>query len=107
MVTLSVALGVTATPSSECSSLSSSMMRVVLLVLAVTAVCDSILPEIVDSGLGHILEDNSVQGQAEPDSVFVEVEQLPEDPQHQPEDVFHQVRQPVAPLTQLPAFYMT
>uniref|UniRef100_A0A3Q0RAG6 Dickkopf WNT signaling pathway inhibitor 3a n=1 Tax=Amphilophus citrinellus TaxID=61819 RepID=A0A3Q0RAG6_AMPCI len=68
---------------------------IALLVLAVTAVCDSILPELVDSGVGHILEDNSAQGQAEPDRVFVEVEQLPEDPQQKPEDAFHQVRQPV------------
>lgn len=93
VVTLFVFLSITATPSSECSSsiLSSSMVPAVLLVLAVTAVCNGILPEIVNSGISHILEDDSAQGQAEPDSVFVEVEQLPEDPQQKPEDSFHQV----------------
>uniref|UniRef100_A0A3Q2WTG8 Dickkopf WNT signaling pathway inhibitor 3a n=1 Tax=Haplochromis burtoni TaxID=8153 RepID=A0A3Q2WTG8_HAPBU len=55
------------------------------------AVCNGILPEIVDPGISHILENDSAQGQAEPDSVFVEVEQLPEDPQQKPEDSFHQV----------------
>lgn len=93
VVTLFVFLSITATPSSECSSsiLSSSMVPAVLLVLAVTAVCNGILPEIVNPGISHILEDDSAQGQAEPDSVFVEVEQLPEDPQQKPEDSFHQV----------------
>lgn len=93
VVTLFVFLSITATPSSECSSsiLSSSMVPAILLVLAVTAVCNGILPEIVDPGISHILEDDSAQGQAEPDSVFVEVEQLPEDPQQKPEDSFHQV----------------
>ncbi|KAL3992993.1 hypothetical protein ACER0C_010267 [Sarotherodon galilaeus] len=86
---------ITATPSSECSSsiLSSSMVPAVLLVLAVTAVCNGILPEIVNPGISHILEDDSAQGQAEPDSVFVEVEQLPEDPQQKPEDSFHQTNE--------------
>lgn len=93
VVTLFVFLSITATPSSECSSsiLSSSMVPAVLLVLAVTAVCNGILPEIVNPGISHILEDDSAQGQAEPDSVFVEVEQLPEDHQQKPEDSFHQV----------------
>lgn len=93
VVTLFVLLSITATPSSECSSsiLSSSMVPAILLVLAVTAVCNGILPEIVDPGISHILENDSAQGQAEPDSVFVEVEQLPEDPQQKPEDSFHQV----------------
>lgn len=93
VVTLFVFLSITATPSSECSSsiLSSSMVPAILLVLAVTAVCNGILPEIVDPGISHILENDSAQGQAEPDSVFVEVEQLPEDPQQKPEDSFHQV----------------
>ena len=68
------------------------MMRVALLVLALTTVCNGILPEIVDSGISHILDDNFVQTQPELDSTFVEVEQLPEDPQQQkPEDAFHQV----------------
>lgn len=70
------------------------MMRVALLVLALTAVCNAILPEIVDSGISHILEDNSDQRRAELDRMFVEVEQLPEDPQKKPaddEDASHQV----------------
>lgn len=69
------------------------MMRVALLVLALTAVCNGILPEIVDSGISHILEDNSDQRRAELDLMFVEVEQLPEDPQKKPadEDASHQV----------------
>ncbi|XP_041794083.1 dickkopf-related protein 3a [Chelmon rostratus] len=78
------------TGSRTSSSSSSSMMRVALLVLALTAVSNGILPEIVDSGISHILEDNSEQGQTELDRMFVEVEQLPEDPQQKPEDAFHQ-----------------
>ncbi|XP_010789821.1 dickkopf-related protein 3a [Notothenia coriiceps] len=62
----------------------------VALLLALTAVCNGILPEIVYSGISHILLDNSVQGGTEQDSTFVEVEQLPEDLQHKPEDAFHQ-----------------
>ncbi|KAM8762796.1 dickkopf-related protein 3a [Acanthopagrus schlegelii] len=93
-----VFLSITATPSSECSSSSSrtnssSMMRVALLVFALTAVCNGILPEIVDSGISHILEDNSDQRRAELDRMLVEVEQLPEDPQKKPaddEDASHQ-----------------
>ncbi|XP_040893654.1 dickkopf-related protein 3a [Toxotes jaculatrix] len=65
-------------------------MRVALLVLTLTAVCNSIVPEIVDSGITHIVEDNSDQGQTELDRMFVAVEQLPEDPQQKPEDAFHQ-----------------
>nr|XP_046243474.1 dickkopf-related protein 3a [Scatophagus argus] len=66
------------------------MMRIAPLVLALAAVCNGILPEIVDSGITHILEDNSDQGQTELGRGFVEVEQLPEDPQQKPEDAFHQ-----------------
>ncbi|XP_022059030.1 dickkopf-related protein 3a [Acanthochromis polyacanthus] len=74
------------------------MKSAALLVVALTTVCHGILPEIVDSGISHILEDNSVQGQTEPDSVFVEVEQLPEDLQHKPEDAFQQTNnQSVSP----------
>ncbi|TNN87603.1 Dickkopf-related protein 3 [Liparis tanakae] len=65
------------------------MTRVVLIVLALTAVCHGILPEIVHSDFIHILEDNSAAGQPELDR-FVEVEQLPEDPQQKPEDAFHE-----------------
>lgn len=93
VLTLFMFLGITATPSSECSSrtTSSSMIRVALLVLALTAVCYGILPEIVDSGISHILGDDYAQGQTELDRMFVEVEQLPEDPQQKPEDGVHQV----------------
>ncbi|KAK5873989.1 hypothetical protein PBY51_018980 [Eleginops maclovinus] len=66
------------------------MMQTALLVLALTAVCNGILPEIVNSGISHILLDNPVQGSTEQDSTFVEVEQLPEDLQQKPEDAFHQ-----------------
>ena len=84
------------------------MMRVVLLVLALTAVCHGILPEIVDSGITHILEDNSDQRQTELDRMFVEVEQLPEDPQQKPEDAFHQVGSQLhLSLSHHPAFNMT
>lgn len=73
---------ISATPSSQCSSSNSNsssmtMVRVALLVLALTTVCNGILPEIVDSGL--ILEENSAPGQTELDRMFVEVEQLPEE----------------------------
>ncbi|KAM4592782.1 dickkopf-related protein 3a [Odontesthes bonariensis] len=61
------------------------MMRSALLVLALTAVSNGILPEIVDSGINHILE-----GKPYLDRMFVEVEQLPEDPQQKPEDAFPQ-----------------
>lgn len=67
------------------------MMRVALLVLALTAVCYGILPEIVDSGIIHIPGDDYAQGQTELERMFVEVEQLPEDPQQKPEDGVYQV----------------
>ncbi|XP_069030235.1 dickkopf-related protein 3a [Embiotoca jacksoni] len=66
------------------------MTRAALLVLALTAVCNGILPEIVDSDINHVLQDNSAQDQTELDRMFVEVEQLPEDPQKKPEDAFRQ-----------------
>nr|XP_040053393.1 dickkopf-related protein 3a isoform X2 [Gasterosteus aculeatus aculeatus] len=65
------------------------MMRLALLVGALTAVCHGILPEIVDSGFPHILEDNSVWGQTELDRI-AQVEQLPGDPQQKLEDALHQ-----------------
>ncbi|XP_026175969.1 dickkopf-related protein 3a [Mastacembelus armatus] len=65
------------------------MMRMALLVLALTAGCHAILPEIVDSGINHILEGDSGPGQTELDRTFVEVEQLQEDPQQKPEDAFY------------------
>ncbi|XP_074522119.1 dickkopf-related protein 3a [Halichoeres trimaculatus] len=75
------------------------MMRVVLHILALTAVCNGILPEIVNSGINHILEDNSALGQNEQDRMFVEVEQLPVDPQLKPEDAFHQKNESVSLLS--------
>ncbi|XP_029972938.1 dickkopf-related protein 3a [Salarias fasciatus] len=66
------------------------MMQTGLLLLALAAVCHAILPEIVDSGISHILEDHYAWVQPEQDSVLVEVEQLPEDTQLKPEDAFHQ-----------------
>lgn len=66
------------------------MAQVVLLVLALTALCDGILPETVDSGISHMLEDRYPQtGQVEQDGVLVEVQQLPGD--SQPDDGLHQV----------------
>ncbi|XP_034536492.1 dickkopf-related protein 3a [Notolabrus celidotus] len=73
------------------------MMRVALHILALIAVCHGILPEIVNSGINHILEDNSALGQNELDRMFVEVEQLPGDPQQKPEDAFHQMNDSVSP----------
>lgn len=58
-------------------------MRVALLLLTISAVCYGILPDIVDSGISHILGDNYGQGQTEQDPTFVEVEQLQEE---KPED---------------------
>lgn len=66
------------------------MFRLALLVSVLSAPGHGILPEIVDSGISHILEDNPAPGQKDLDRVFVEVQQLPEDPQHKPEDAFHQ-----------------
>lgn len=62
-------------------------MRVALLVLALTAVCDGILPEIVHPGVTHILGDYYGQtGQPELDDESVEVEQRSEDLQPAAED---------------------
>ncbi|XP_035010843.1 dickkopf-related protein 3a [Hippoglossus stenolepis] len=65
------------------------MMRISLLVLALAAVCDGILPEIVYPGVDHILEDYSAPGQTEPGRPLVEVEQLQEAPQQNPQDATH------------------
>lgn len=62
------------------------MMRVAVLLLAISAVCYGILPDIVDSGISHILGDTYGQGQTELDPTYVEVEQLQEDAQQKPED---------------------
>ncbi|XP_056881013.1 dickkopf-related protein 3a [Takifugu flavidus] len=65
-------------------------MRVALLVLALTAVCNGILPEIVHPGVTHILGDYYGQTeQPEPDDESVEVEQRSEDLQPAPEDAVH------------------
>lgn len=61
-------------------------MRVAVLLLAFSAVCYGILPDIVDSGISHILGDDYGQGQTELDPTYVEVEQLQEDAQQKPED---------------------
>ncbi|XP_061599222.1 dickkopf-related protein 3a [Cololabis saira] len=58
------------------------MMRSALLVLALTAVSNGILPEIADSGISHILQ------------VPTEAEQL-QDPQQQPEDALPQTNESV------------
>lgn len=62
-------------------------MRVALLVLALTAVCNGILPEIVHPGVSHILGDYYGQtGQTELDDESAEVEQQSEDLQQMTED---------------------
>ncbi|KAF7662060.1 hypothetical protein LDENG_00247460 [Lucifuga dentata] len=85
-------VSISTTPSSVRSgsgrgSMMMMMMRVFLLVLALTAPSNGILPEIVDSGISHILEDNSAQGHTALNREFVETQdaqQSPEDaPQHQ------------------------
>ncbi|TWW68045.1 hypothetical protein D4764_02G0010860 [Takifugu flavidus] len=69
---------------------SCGIMRVALLVLALTAVCNGILPEIVHPGVTHILGDYYGQTeQPEPDDESVEVEQRSEDLQPAPEDAVH------------------
>lgn len=54
-------------------------MRVALLLWALAAVCNGILPEIVHPGVSHILGD--YYGQTELDDESVEVEQRSEDQQ--------------------------
>ncbi|KAM4597487.1 dickkopf-related protein 3a [Fundulus diaphanus] len=56
------------------------MMRCILPVLALTAVCNGILPEISESGINHIVE-----GPSELDRVFVN-QLLEEDPQQKADD---------------------
>lgn len=65
-------------------------MRSVLTVLALTAVCNGILPEIVESGINHIVE-----GPSELDRLFEQ--QLEEDPQRKPERAFPQENNSVTP----------
>uniref|UniRef100_A0A3B3CY01 Dickkopf WNT signaling pathway inhibitor 3a n=1 Tax=Oryzias melastigma TaxID=30732 RepID=A0A3B3CY01_ORYME len=116
VTTLLVCLLSTATPFLRRSSSSSSafsisiiiisrsiatMMRSALLVLALTAVCSGILPEIVDSGINHIPE-----GRAWEERMFEGVEQPPEDPQLKPEDAAPQVGS-LNPLSQHLIVYMT
>ncbi|KAK2854023.1 hypothetical protein Q5P01_006684 [Channa striata] len=81
------------------------MMRAALLLLALTGTCGAILPEIVNNGVNHILEDNSAYGQTEPGRTFVEVEQLQEDPQPKPEDAFHQKNDSVGASTLPPTHH--
>lgn len=71
---------------------SCSIMRVALLFLALTAVCNGILPEIVHPGISHILGD--YYGQTEQnqlDDEYVEVEQRSEDLQQKTEDAVQPV----------------
>lgn len=64
------------------------VLRVLLLVFALTASTYGILPEIVDSGISLILEDNSAQGHTALNPMFVEAQ----DAQQSPEDALqHQV----------------
>ncbi|KAM9860545.1 dickkopf-related protein 3a [Aulostomus maculatus] len=74
------------------------MMQVALLVLSLPALSHGILPEIVDSGISHILQDNSAQ--TDLDRMFVQVEQEDEQ-QQQTEDAFHQ-RKEDSPSTSSP-----
>lgn len=55
------------------------MMRVALLLLTISAVCYGILPDIVHSGISHILGDSYGPGPTEMNPTFVEVEQLQEE----------------------------
>lgn len=67
-------------------------MRVALLLLALTAVCSGILPEIVHPGVSHILGDYYGQtGQNQPEDDYVEVEQRSEDLQQKTEDAVQPV----------------
>lgn len=82
-------------PPQSCSRTNNScgsIMRVALLLLALTAVCNGILPEIVHPGISHILGD--YYGQTEQnqlDDEYVEVEQLSEDLQQKTEDALQPV----------------
>lgn len=83
---------------------SCSIMRVVLLVLALTAVCNGILPEIVHPGVTHILGDYYGQtGQPELDDESVEVEQRSEDLQPAAKDA----ARPVGILRSVPSHLTT
>lgn len=67
-------------------------MRVALLLWALAAVCDGILPEIVPPGVTHILGDYYGQtGRTELDDASAEVEQ-------RSEDVTEEARRPVGIL---------
>ncbi|XP_008403531.1 dickkopf-related protein 3a [Poecilia reticulata] len=66
------------------------MMRYILTLLALPAVCNGILPEIVESGINHIVE-----GPSELDRIFVQQPQ--EDPLQKPEDAFPQTNSSVSP----------
>lgn len=71
---------------------SCSIMRVALLLLALTAVCNGILPEIVHPGISHILGDYFGQtGQNQLDDEYVEVEQRSEDLRQKSEDALQLV----------------
>uniref|UniRef100_A0A3P9M346 Dickkopf WNT signaling pathway inhibitor 3a n=1 Tax=Oryzias latipes TaxID=8090 RepID=A0A3P9M346_ORYLA len=76
-----------------------TMMRSVLLVLALTAACSGILPEIADWGINHIPEWEV--------RMFEGEEQPPEDPQLKPEDAALQVGSQRDTLSQHHLVYMT
>ncbi|XP_034046563.1 dickkopf-related protein 3a [Thalassophryne amazonica] len=61
-------------------------LRVALLLWALSALSNAILPEIVDSGFDPITEDRYSYGELDQDRMLVQVEQLPEDVQHNPEE---------------------
>ncbi|PWA17154.1 hypothetical protein CCH79_00010386 [Gambusia affinis] len=66
------------------------MMRFILTLLVLPAVCNGILPEIVESGINHIVE-----GPSELDRIFVQQPQ--EDRLQKPEDAFPQTNSSVSP----------
>ena len=68
------------------------MLGFALLTLSLTAPVHGILPEIVNSEINQIIEDNVAQGHATLNDMFVEVEQLMEDTQQKVKDALHQVQ---------------
>ncbi|XP_067105301.1 dickkopf-related protein 3a [Osmerus mordax] len=68
-----------------------TMLGFALLTLSLTAPIHGILPEIVNSEINQIIEDNVAQGHATLNDMFVEVEQLMEDTQQKLEDAVHQM----------------
>lgn len=67
------------------------MWCLALLALSLTAPVYGILPEIVNSDINQIIEENVAQGHRTLNDMFVEVEQLMEDTQQKLEDAVHQM----------------